>query len=84
MGAHASRLCAVKIDLRDIFMSGLVSPANALLACRRIQMVNHITLCISLGGMLYTTDLSVPSGTKSSPVGESSQRDSLALCSSAQ
>lgn len=84
VGAHASLLCAVKIDLHDIFISGLVSPAHALLACRRIQMVNQITLCISLGGMLDTTDLSVPSGTKSSPVGKSSQRDSLALCSSAQ
>lgn len=83
-GAHRFLLCAVKIDLHDIFMSGLASPSHALLACTRMQMVNHITLCISLGGMLDTTDLSVPSGAGSSPAGKSSRRDSLALCSSAQ
>lgn len=81
---HASLLCAVKIGLHDIFMSGLASPSHALLACRTMQMVNHITLCILLGGMLDTTDLSVPSGVGSSPAGKSSWRDSLALCSSAQ
>lgn len=57
---------------------------RAPLARRRMQMVNHITLCISLGGMLDTTDLSVPSGVGSSPAGKSSRRDSLALCSFAQ
>lgn len=83
-GEHASLLCAMKIDLHDILVFGLASPSHALLVCRRMQMVNHITLCISLGGMLDTTDLSVPSGAGYSPAGKSSRRDSLALCSSAQ
>lgn len=65
-------------------MSCLASPPHAPLACRSMQMVNHITLCISLGGRLDNTDLSLPSGVGSSPAGKSSRRDILALCSSAQ
>lgn len=43
---------------------------------RSVQMVNCINVCISLGGMLDTTDFSVPSGVGPSPVGKSSRRDS--------
>lgn len=67
--------------VNDYFMSVLAFPSHAMLVRRKMQMVNCMTVCISLGGMLDTTDLSVPSGVGSSPVGKSSQRDSLALCS---
>lgn len=74
----------LKADQHDIFSSGLASPSHALLACKRMQMVNRITVCNSLGGMLDTTDLSLPSGMGSGPMGKSSRSESLVLCWSAQ
>lgn len=57
-------------------MSVLAFLSHAMLACRRMQMVNCINVCISLGGMLDTTDFSVPSGVGPSPVGKFSRGDS--------